>query len=151
MADDEQKIVLVFDLGGGTFDVSILRIHNGEFKVLATDGDTHLGGEDFDNKLVEHFAKEFERKNGVDIRGDKKAMARIKIEVEKAKRQLSASKTVQVEVDALHGGINLSEKLTREKFESLCAGYLKHCIEKVKDCLTAAGTEKSKVSRVSRI
>ena len=144
----KKKTILVFDLGGGTFDVSILRIHNGEFKVLVTDGDTHLGGEDFDGKLVEHFAKEFERKNKIDMRGNKRAMKRLKMTCEWAKRQVSSSIRAQVEVDALYQGIDLFETLTRARFEDLCSDYFNDCIKIMGNCLEAAGVSKSQVARV---
>ena len=144
----KKRTVLVFDLGGGTFDVSILRIHGGEFKVLAVDGDTHLGGEDFDSRLVEHFAKEFERKNKVSMRENGKARRRLKIACERAKRQLSASTRAQVEADALHEGIDLFETLTRARFEDLCADFFNDCIRVVNKCLKDADVGKSQVTRV---
>ena len=137
---------MVFDLGGGTFDVSILQIDDGDFEVLATDGDTHLGGEDFDNKLAEHFAKEFERKNKMDMRGNKKAMKKLKTACERLKRQLSASAKAQIEVDALYQGIDFFETLTRAKFEDLCADYFNNCIKVVDSCLGAADIDKSQVN-----
>ena len=144
----KQKTVLVFDLGGGTFDVSVLRIYNGEFKVLATAGDTRLGGEDFDNRLVEHFANEFERKNRVNMRGSAKAMKRLKIACEKAKRELSFSTLIHVEVDSLYEGIDLYEKIIQAKFEDLCADYFQQCITIVDNCLKFANVGKSQVTQV---
>ena len=142
---NDKKTILVFDLGGGTFDVSVLRVYGGDFKVLATDGDTHLGGEDFDDKLVEHFASEFERKKKVNVRGNKRAMKRLKTACERIKRQLSAATEAHVEVDGLHQGKDLFEKLTRAKFESLCDDYFRKCITIVDNSLKEAGVSKFEV------
>ena len=147
----KKKTILVFDLGGGTFDVSILEINDGEFKVLATGGDTHLGGEDFDDKLVEHFAKEFERKNKIDMRGNKRAMKKLKTVCEKAKKELSFSTQTHVEVDALYQGIDFYEKISRAKFEDLCTEYFKKCITILVNSLKDAGVSKSQVMRASRV
>ncbi|KAJ2068778.1 ATPase with role in protein import into the ER, partial [Coemansia sp. S155-1] len=115
----KERHILVYDLGGGTFDVSLLAIDNGIFEVLATSGDTHLGGEDFDNKIVEHFVGLFKKKTGKDARTDKKAMGKFKREAEKAKRTLSSQMSVRVEVESLMDGEDFSETLTRAKFEEL--------------------------------
>ena len=112
-----EKNILVFDLGGGTFDVSILTIDNGVFEVVATHGDTHLGGEDFDQRVMEHFIKLLQKKHKIDISKDKRAIQKLKREVEKAKRGLSASHEVKLEVEALYEGYDLNEVLTRAKFE----------------------------------
>lgn len=98
---ENERNVLIFDLGGGTFDVSLLTIEKGIFEVKATSGDTHLGGEDFDNKLVEYCAQDFMRTNGLDIRGDKRAMRRLRTSCEKAKRMLSNVNSAQIDVDSL--------------------------------------------------
>ncbi|GKT27712.1 Heat shock 70 kDa protein C [Aduncisulcus paluster] len=109
---DEEKNVLIFDLGGGTFDVSLLTIDDGVFEVLATNGDTHLGGEDFDQRVIDHFIQSFKRRNSVDIREDGRAFQRLKQEVENAKRQLSSRQKVRIEIPSLIAGIDFSEVLT---------------------------------------
>jgi len=129
-----EKNVLIFDLGGGTFDVSLLTIDDGIFEVKATAGDTHLGGEDFDNKLVEYAAADFKRKTGIDLRSDKRATRRLRTECEKAKRVLSSSAQTSIEIDALKDGEDFSMILSRAKFEELCLSYFKDCmipVEKV--------------------
>ena len=114
-----EKNILVFDLGGGTFDVSLLTIDNGVFEVLATSGDTHLGGEDFDNRVIQHLLKVFKRKHGSDASGDQKAIQKLRREVERAKRALSTRVWCCVEIEGLHDGIDFSETLTRARFEQL--------------------------------
>merc|ERR1712141_374293 len=114
-----EKNVLVFDLGGGTFDVSLLTIDNGVFEVVSTNGDTHLGGEDFDQRVMEHFIKLYKKKKGKDLRKDNRAVQKLRREVEKAKRGLSAAHQVRVEVESLFEGEDFSETLTRAKFEEL--------------------------------
>lgn len=114
-----ERNILVFDLGGGTFDVSMLTIDNGVFEVLATNGDTHLGGEDFDQRVIEYFIKLYKKKTGKDIRKDTRAVQKLRREVEKAKRALSTQHQVRVEVESLYDGEDFSETLTRAKFEEL--------------------------------
>lgn len=114
-----EKNVLVFDLGGGTFDVSLLTIDNGVFEVVSTNGDTHLGGEDFDQRVMEHFIKLHKKKKGKDIRKDHRAVQKLRREVEKAKRALSASHQVRIEIESFFEGEDFSETLTRAKFEEL--------------------------------
>ena len=109
----------MFDLGGGTFDVSLLTIDDGVFEVVATNGDTHLGGEDFDQKLMEYFMKVFKKKTGYDLRKDTRAVQKLRREVEKAKRVLSSKHETVVEIESLFDGKDFSEKLTRAKFEEL--------------------------------
>merc|ERR1719263_2755050 len=101
-----ERNVLIFDLGGGTFDVSILTIEEGIFEVKATAGDTHLGGEDFDNRLVNHFVNEFKRKHKKDMKGNKRALRRLRTACERAKRTLSASAQANIEIDSLFEGID---------------------------------------------
>ena len=108
----QEKNVLIFDLGGGTFDVSLLNITGGVFAVKATAGDTHLGGEDFDNTLLEHFKKDFERKNKVDMTGDARALRRLRSACERAKRTLSSVTQTTVEVDSLFQGIDFQANIT---------------------------------------
>lgn len=114
-----EKNVLVFDLGGGTFDVSLLTIDNGVFEVAATKGDTHLGGEDFDQRVMEHFYKLIKKKKGQDIRKDVRAVQKLRREVEKAKRALSSAHQTSIEIESLYEGEDFSETLTRAKFEEL--------------------------------
>merc|ERR1712225_229863 len=112
--------VLIFDLGGGTFDVSLLTIDDGIFEVKATAGDTHLGGEDFDNRLVNHFVQEFKRKHKKDITGNPRAMRRLRTACERAKRTLSSSAQTAIEIDSLFEGIDFYTSITRARFEELC-------------------------------
>jgi molecular chaperone DnaK (HSP70) len=114
-----ERNILVFDLGGGTFDVSMLTIDNGVFEVLATNGDTHLGGEDFDQRVMEYFIKLYKKKTSKDIRKDNRAVQKLRREVEKAKRALSSQHQVRIEVESLFDGEDFSETLTRAKFEEL--------------------------------
>lgn len=115
-----EENILVFDLGGGTFDVSLLTIDGGVFEVLATAGDTHLGGEDFDQRLLDHFIKLFKKKNNIDISKDAKAMQKLKGEVEKAKRELSSVTQTKINIENLIEGIDFNESITRSRFEELC-------------------------------
>merc|ERR1712176_1388596 len=114
-----EKNILVFDLGGGTFDVSLLTIDNGVFEVIATSGDTHLGGEDFDNRVIQHLLKVFQKKHGKDMSKDKKAIQKLRREVEKAKRTLSTAYQAKVEIESFFDGEDFSETLSRAKFEEL--------------------------------
>lgn len=114
-----ERNILVFDLGGGTFDVSMLTIDNGVFEVLATNGDTHLGGEDFDQRVMEHFIKVFKKKTGKDLRKDTRAVQKLRREVEKAKRALSTQHQARLEIESLYDNEDFSETLTRAKFEEL--------------------------------
>ena len=144
----QEKNVLIFDLGGGTFDVSLLTIEDGFFEVKATNGDTHLGGEDFDNKIVEFCAGEFLKKTGIDIRADPRAMRRLRTQCEKAKRTLSASTFADIEVDALKEGQDFSFKLSRAKFEELCLNYFKDTLIPVENVLKDAGFSKNQIHDV---
>lgn len=114
----EQNII-VFDLGGGTFDVSLLTIDSGVFEVLATNGDTHLGGEDFDQRVMDYFVKMIKKKTGKDVRENSRALQKLRREVEKGKRALSSAHSAVIEVDSLIDGLDLKETLTRAKFEEL--------------------------------
>jgi heat shock protein 5 len=120
-----EKNILVFDLGGGTFDVSILTIDNGVFEVISTSGDTHLGGEDFDRRVVDYLLKVFKRKHGKDLTDDKRAIQKLRREVERAKRALSTSATQRIDIESLTDGVDFSETLTRARFEELCADLFK--------------------------
>jgi heat shock protein 5 len=138
----------VFGLGGGTFDVSLLTIDNGVFEVVATAGDTHLGGEDFDQKLTEHFVKVFKKKNNVDIKKEPRAMQKLKMEVEKAKRDLSAVIQVKISIEGLIDGIDFEETLTRARFEELCADLFKKTITPVQQVLDDASMKKSEIDEI---
>lgn len=143
-----EKNILVFDLGGGTFDVSLLSIDNGFFEVLATAGDTHLGGEDFDVRVTEHFIKLLKKKHGVDIKDNAKALQRLKAEVEKAKRDLSSVQQVKVYIEQLIDGIDFEETLTRAKFEELCSDLFKKTMNPIDGVLKDAGMKKSEVDEI---
>jgi heat shock 70kDa protein 1/2/6/8 len=143
-----ERNVLIFDLGGGTFDVSLLTIEDGFFEVKATAGDTHLGGEDFDNILVEFCAGDFKKKTGIDIRNDPRAMRRLRTQCERGKRTLSSSTTTDIECDALKDGEDFTITLSRAKFEELCNNYFKGCIEPVAKCLKDSGMSKAQVHDV---
>lgn len=145
---DDEKNILVFDLGGGTFDVTLLTIDKGVFEVLATNGDTHLGGEDFDQRLMEYFVKLWEKKHGEDIRPDKRALGKLRREVEKAKRELSTQTQVRVEIEALFNGKDLSETLTRSRFEQLNDDLFKKTLKPVAKVLKDSGLSKDEVNEV---
>jgi len=143
-----EKSILVFDLGGGTFDVSLLTIDNGVFEVIATNGDTHLGGEDFDQRVIEHLMKVYEKKRGVDVRGDVRAVQKLRREAEKAKRALSSEHTTRVEIESFHQGRDFSEVLTRAKFEELNSDLFKSTLKPVTKVLEDAGLDKKDVDEV---
>ena len=141
--------VLIFDLGGGTFDVSVLTIDEGSlFEVRSTAGDTHLGGEDFDNRLVDHFAAEFKRKFKLDLKGNPRALRRLRTASERAKRSLSSSTQASIEVDSLAEGIDFHTKITRAKFEELCHDLFSSCLEPVEKALRDAKLEKSEIHEI---
>ena len=143
-----EKNVLIFDLGGGTFDVSLLNIEDGIFEVKATAGDTHLGGEDFDNILVNHFTQEFKRKNNIDITENKRSLRRLRTSCEKAKRTLSSGNTASIEIDSLCDGIDFFSSITRAKFESLCMFLFNKCMDPVMKVLKDAGVSKSTINEI---
>jgi len=143
-----EKNILVFDLGGGTFDVSLLTIDNGVFEVLATAGDTHLGGEDFDNRVIQHLLKVFQRKEGVDASADKRAVQKLRREVERAKRALSTQHQVRVEIEGLHAGRDFAEVLTRARFEELNLDLFKKTLTPVQRVLDDSGLKKGDVDEV---
>ena len=145
---DKECNVLIFDLGGGTFDVSLLSIEDGIFEVKATAGDTHLGGEDFDNLLVQHFKNEFKQKNKVDISDNKKSMRRLKTACERAKRTLSSGSTASIELDSLYNGIDFFSSITRAKFESICMNLFQKCINPVQKVLSDTKMSKSEVHEI---
>ena len=144
----DDKPVLVFDLGGGTFDVTVLEIDGGVFEVLATNGDTHLGGEDFDQQVMRHFFKMIKAKSGKDISKDKRAVQKLRREVEKAKRTLSSSLETRLEIEGLASGVDFSETLTRAKFEELCLDMFKKTLTPVKKVLADANLDPSDVGQI---
>ncbi|EER33223.1 heat shock protein SSA1 [Candida tropicalis MYA-3404] len=140
--------VLIFDLGGGTFDVSLLAIDEGIFEVKATAGDTHLGGEDFDNRLVNFFIQEFKRKNKKDISTNQRALRRLRTACERAKRTLSSSAQTSIEIDSLYEGIDFYTSITRARFEELCADLFRSTLEPVEKVLKDAKIDKSQVEEI---
>merc|ERR1712014_9175 len=140
--------VLIFDLGGGTFDVSILAIDDGIFEVKSTAGDTHLGGEDFDNRMVDHFVNEFKRKHKKDIKGNKRALRRLRTACERAKRTLSASAQANIEIDSLFEGIDFYTSITRARFEELCSDLFKGTLEPVEKALRDAKLDKASIDEI---
>jgi len=143
-----EKNVLIFDLGGGTFDVSILSIDDGIFEVKATAGDTHLGGEDFDNRMVDHFVKEFQRKHKKDITGNKRALRRLRTACERAKRTLSASAQANIEIDSLFEGIDFYTTITRARFEEMCADLFRGTLDPVEKALRDSKLDKASIHDV---
>jgi len=143
-----EKNILVYDLGGGTFDVSLLTIDNGVFEVVATSGDTHLGGEDLDQRVMEHFIKLFKKSAGEDIAKDKKSLQKLRKEVEKAKRALSSTPSVQLRVDAIINGKDLDETFTRAKFEQLNADLFQKTLKPVQDVLSDSKMSKSEIHEI---
>ncbi len=144
----EDLKVLIFDLGGGTFDVSTLNIGDGLFQVLSTAGDTHLGGEDFDNRMVSHFIAEFKQKHKKDISENKRAVRRLRTACERAKRTLSSSTSASVEIDALYEGVDFYTTITRAKFESLCDDLFRQCLAPVEQSLRDAKLSKGDIDEV---
>jgi len=140
--------VLIFDLGGGTFDVSILSIDDGVFEVKSTAGDTHLGGEDFDNRLVDHFVKVFKREHKKDLTGNKRSMRRLRTACERAKRTLSSSATAAIEIDALFEGDDFYSSISRARFEELCSDLFRGTLEPVERALRDAKLDKGRVDEV---
>merc|ERR1719238_565174 len=143
-----EKNILVFDLGGGTFDVTLLTIDNGVFEVLATNGDTHLGGEDFDQRVMQYFIKMMKKKSNIDISGDKRALQKLRKEVERVKRALSSQQQARLEIEDLAEGFDLSETLTRARFEELNADLFKKTLGPVGRVLSDADVEKSEVDEI---
>lgn len=143
-----EKNILVFDLGGGTFDVSLLTIDNGVFEVVATNGDTHLGGEDFDQRVMEHFIKLYKKKKGKDIRKDNRAVQKLRREVEKAKRALSSQHQAKIEIESLFDGEDFSETLTRARFEELNMDLFRSTMKPVKQVLEDADLKKEDIDEI---
>jgi len=143
-----EKHVLIYDLGGGTFDVSILTIEDGIFEVKSTSGDTHLGGEDFDNRMVNHFIQEFKRKHKKDIMNNKRAVRRLRTACERAKRTLSASAQANIEIDSLFEGIDFYTSITRARFEELNADLFRGTMEPVEKALRDAKMDKNDIHEI---
>lgn len=144
----EERHIIVYDLGGGTFDVSLLTIDEGVFEVLATAGDTHLGGEDFDQRVISHFVKLYNKKHDVDITKDLKTMGKLKREVEKAKRTLSSQMSTRIEIESFHQGNDFSETLTRAKFEELNLDLFKRTLKPVEQVLKDAKKKKTEINDI---
>jgi molecular chaperone DnaK (HSP70) len=145
---EQEENILVFDLGGGTFDVTLLTIDGGVFEVRATSGDTHLGGEDFDQRLMDYFIAQFKRKSGIDIKGDKRAIQRLRKQCEQAKRTLSTSTSATVDLEALSGGIDFTSQISRAKFEELNSDLFKKTLIPVTQVLKDSGMAKSTINQV---
>ena len=143
-----EKNILVFDLGGGTFDVTLLTIDNGVFEVLATNGDTHLGGEDFDQRIMKYFMKMFRKKQKLDISKDKRALQKLRRESERVKRALSTQPQARAEIEALMNGVDFSETLTRARFEELNLDLFKKTLSPVQKVLDDAGLQKKEVDEM---
>ncbi len=143
-----EQSVLIFDLGGGTFDVSLLNIDDGIFEVMATAGNTHLGGEDFDNRMVDFFTKEIQRKLRVDITTNKRALRRLRTSCERAKRTLSTSTQAYIEIDSLVDGKDFSSTITRARFEEMNMDYFRKCMEPVEKVLRDAKVSKNSVDKI---
>lgn len=145
---DSEKNILVFDLGGGTFDVSLLTIDNGVFEVVATSGDTHLGGEDFDQRLIEYFTKLYKKKEGKDISKDHRAIQKLRREVEKAKRTLSTEHSTVIEIDSFFEGKDFSEPLTRARFEELNNDLFRSTLKPVEKVMEDSGLKKEDIDDI---
>ncbi|OBZ74374.1 glucose-regulated [Grifola frondosa] len=140
--------IVVYDLGGGTFDVSLLSIDDGVFEVLATAGDTHLGGEDFDNRVIEYFIKLYKKKTGTDVTGNLRALGKLKREVEKAKRTLSSQQSTRIEIESFEDGNDFSETLTRAKFEELNMDLFRKTMKPVEQVLKDANLKKEDIDEI---
>ncbi|KAJ3322691.1 70-kilodalton heat shock protein [Blyttiomyces sp. JEL0837] len=143
-----EKNVLIFDLGGGTFDVSLLTIEDGIFEVKATAGDTHLGGEDFDNRLVSHFVQEFKRKHKKDLSSNPRALRRLRTACERAKRTLSSAAQTTIEIDSLFDGVDFYTSITRARFEELCQDLFRSTIDPVEKVLRDSKIDKASVDEI---
>ncbi|KAF8547855.1 heat shock protein 70 [Imleria badia] len=144
----EERHVLILDLGGGTFDVTLLTMEEGISEVRATAGDTHLGGEDFDNRLVDHFIQEFKRKNNKDLASSRRAICRLRTACERAKRTLSSATQTSIEIDCLFEGIDFYTSLTRDRFEELCQDLFRSTLEPVEKVLRDSKIDKGDVHEI---
>jgi actin-like ATPase involved in cell morphogenesis len=145
---EKERNVLIYDLGGGTFDVSLLHIQGGVFTVRATAGDTHLGGQDFDTALLDHFKREFQRKTKKDISGDARALRRLRTACERAKRTLSSASNTTVEIDSLFEGEDFQASITRARFEELNSKTFSGTLQPVEQVLKDSAIDKSKVDEI---
>lgn len=143
-----ERNVLIFDLGGGTFDVSLLTIEDGIFEVKATAGDTHLGGEDFDNRLVAHFSDEFKRKHKKDLTTNPRALRRLRTACERAKRTLSSAAQTSIEIDSLFEGVDFYTSITRARFEELCSDLFRGTLDPVEKVLRDSKIDKNSVHEI---
>jgi len=143
-----EKKILVYDLGGGTFDVSLLTIDDGVFEVVATSGDTHLGGEDFDQRVMQHFIKIFKQKHNKDMSKDNRAIQKLRREVEKAKRALSSTHQTTIDIEGLYDGVDFSETLTRAKFEEINMDLFKKTLEPVDKVMEDSGLKKKEIDEI---
>lgn len=144
----EKKTILIFDLGGGTFDVSILTVESGKFEVKVVGGDMHLGGEDFDNRMLNYCVQQFERRNKKELSTNAKALRRLRSECERAKRSLSSAVETVIDIDSLYEGLDFHIKIARAKFEALNAELFEKCMEIVKQCLDDAKLSKEQIDEV---
>lgn len=144
----EEQNIIIYDVGGGTLDVTLLTLDDGIFEVKATSGDTHLGGEDFDQNLVKYFAEEFKRKQKIDLSDSKKAMAKLKKECERAKRSLSSATQAHIEIDSLYDGIDFNTTITRAKFEQLNSALFQKCLHSVEQVLIDSKVSKSQIDEI---
>jgi L1 cell adhesion molecule like protein len=143
-----EKNILIFDFGGGTFDVTVLAVDEGIFEVKSTAGDSHLGGEDIDNRLVKHFTQEFQRKHKKDISGNDRAIKRMKVACEKTKRNLSSASTSTIELESLFDGIDFSSTISRARLDELCSDIYKKTLDSVDKALVDSGFSKSDIHEV---
>ena len=147
-AGNSGQNVLIFDCGGGTFDLSVLNIDDGIFEVLSTAGNTHLGGEDFDNRLVDHFVAEFKRKNKKDITSNARSLRRLRTACERAKQTLSTATIANLEIDSLFEGMDFYTSITRARFENLCEGLFRRCIDPIDKLLVDAKLSKNDINEI---
>ena len=145
---DKERNILVFDLGGGTFDVSLLTIDSGVFEVVSTNGDTHLGGEDFDHRVLDYLLKKIKKQHGKDLKNDKTCIQKLKTEIEKAKRHLSSSLQATIEIDELEPGFDFKDTLSRAKFEELNMDLFKKTMAPVEKVMEDSGFKKSEIAEV---
>jgi len=145
---EQERNILIFDLGGGTFDVSLLAIEEGIFEVKATNGHTHLGGEDFDNKMVDYCMADFKKKTGIDISKNNRSLRRLRTQCEKAKRILSSAHQAPIECEALAEGEDYNNNITRAKFEELCMDLFRKCMPPVENVLKDSGVGKGQVHEI---
>jgi heat shock protein 1/8 len=143
-----EKKALIFDLGGGTFDVTVMSIDEGLFEVISTGGDAHLGGEDIDNRLVEHFASEFQRKYKKDVRTNARALKRLKTQCERLKRTLSSATQASIEIDSMYEGIDFQSGMTRARFDEICADFFRKCMDTVEKVMQDAKVSKSEIDDI---